>query len=122
MASLDLYDWEIQKVADAYAECNAMAMRTRNTQAAIRELGMRIQDVFLKAGFLVNVDMAPCLIMLPSGRTSGPSVEIIGRISDPYSEKEFDHNEKEFEVKDSVARGEKYRGDKERVNQPRRKG
>lgn len=114
--SLDLYDWEIQKVANAFAECNAMAMSTRNTQQNVRELGLRIQDTFLRVGFLVNVDMAPCLILLPNGRTGSPEVEIIGRVDDPFNDKGFDHDEKRFEVQDAVARGEKYRGDKERVN------
>ena len=87
-----------------------MAMHTRNTPEAIRELGMRIQDTFLKAGFLVNVDMAPCLILLPNGRTNSPLVEYIGRVDDPYGDKEFDHDEKQSEVLKSKARGEKYLG------------
>jgi len=111
--SLDLYDHEIVKVANAYAACNYMAMNTRNTPEAIRELGLRIQDAFLKAGFLVNVDMAPCLILLPNGRTSSPQVEIIGRVDDPYTDKEFDHDEKRSEVLKSRDRGEKYLGLKE---------
>jgi hypothetical protein len=84
--SLDLYDWEIQNAAAAFAACNALAMETRNTPDQIRELGMRIQDIFLKAGFLVNVDMAPCLLLLPNGRTASPQVEIIGRVNDPYGD------------------------------------
>ena len=74
----------------------------------------------MKAGFLVNVDMAPCLVLLPNGRTDSPLVEIIGRVDDPFSEKEFDHDEKGFEVRDSKVKGEKYRGDKERVNKYKR--
>lgn len=120
MAGLDLYDWEIQNAAAAFAAANAVCAVTRSTEANIRETGKRIQDIFLKAGFLVNVDMAPCLILLPNGRTDGPLVEIIGRVDDPYSEKEFDHDEKKFEVLDSKVKGEKYRGDKERVNKPYR--
>ena len=120
MAGLDLYDWEIQKVAEAYAECQYLVANTRNTPDKVREAGLRIQDIFTKHGFLVNVDMAPCLILLPNGRTGSPQVEIIGRVDDPYSEREFDHDEKRFEVLDSKAKGEKYRGDKERVNKPRK--
>ena len=119
MAGLDLYDWEIQNVAAAYAAANHLCMNTRATADNIRETGLRIQEIFVKAGFLVNVDMAPCLILKPNGLTDSPKVEIIGRVDDPYGDKEFDHDEKGFEVRDSKQRGEKYRGDKERVNKRR---
>lgn len=115
----DLYDWEIQKCAKAFAECSYLCANTRATINNVKEVGKRIQDIFEKQGFMVSVDMSPCLILLPNGRTDGPKVEIIGFVNDPEDKQEFDHDEKQFEVLDSRTRGEKYRGDRERVNRKR---
>lgn len=115
----DLYDWEIQNAAAAYAAANTLCMNTRATPNNIKEVGKRIQDLFERAGFMVSVDMGPCLILKPNGLTDSPKVEIIGFVNDPEDTVEFDHDEKKFEVLDSKAKGEKYRGDRERVNRKR---
>lgn len=124
MPMRDLYDWEIQKAAAVYWKHHAMIQQgIPNTPAAVKEFGKRIQDDYYKAGFLVNVDMTPCAIINPSSKggvmSYPPEVEIIGYVNDPEDKQEFDHDEKRFEVLDSRSKGEKYRGDKERVNRKR---
>lgn len=117
--ALDMYDHEIVKVTHIMMEMNELAGQTRNTPTALRDFGKRIQDRFYQAGFVVNVDLSACGLINPkTGRTFPPDVEILARVDDKTNTKEFDHDEKRFEVLASKERGEKYRGLKERVNRP----
>lgn len=118
--SIDLYDEEIVAVTNLMMELNEMARRTRNTPVALRDFGKRIQDMFYKAGFIVNVDLSAAGLINPqTGRSFPPDVEILARVDDHTNTKEFDHDKKRFEVLDSKEKGEKYRGLKETVNRPR---
>lgn len=118
--SIDLYDREIVTVTNLMMQLNEMARNTRSTPKALRDFGLRIQDMFYQAGFVVNVDMSAAGLINPkTGRTFPPDVEILSRVDDMENLGEFDHDEKRFEVLDSKVKGEKYRGLRETVNKPR---
>jgi hypothetical protein len=110
---LDLYDEDIKRLADVYARMNYMCLHTRNSKRALVDLGHRISDEFTKAGFIVNVDMSPCAVIMPNGRSGSPEVEVIGKMDDPYNEKQYDHAKKKSEVQKARDRGEKYLGVKQ---------
>ena len=118
---LDLYDREIAAATNVMMEMNKYASRMRNTPDNLREFGKRCQDAFYQIGLVANVDLSKCTIIDPkTGRTYPPEIQIIARVDDPGNYKEFDHDEKRFEVIDAKARGEdRYRGIREKVNKPR---
>lgn len=113
MATLDLYDHEMKKIADVYGKLTALAGRMPNSKRGIEEFAKIILDEFHKAGFIVSVDMSACGIINPkTGRSHSPEIEVIGRLDDPFSMNEIDHDKRRFEVIDGNAYGEKYRGEK----------
>jgi len=123
MATLDLYDHEMKTVADVYAKLNVVAMRMPNTKRGIEEFAKIALDEFHKAGFIVAIDMSAVGIINPkTGRSHSPEIEVIGRIDDPFSMNEIDHDKKRFEVIDGNAYGERFRGEKrDNINKQRKK-
>lgn len=62
-----------------------------------------------KLGILASFDPTPCFYGEP------PIVEYLGKVSgDNLHKYGFDHEQKEYEVKEAVKRGEEFRGQKER--------
>lgn len=124
MAAIDLYDFEMKKIADVYGELTVMLERgVPNTDRGIKEFTSRAADLFHKAGFIVTIDASACKLMNPkTGRSYSPEIEVVGRVEDPFSMTEIDHDKKRFEVIDANAYGEKYRGEKRSVNKGARKG
>lgn len=97
--AIDLYDYEVTKAIQVMMQFNEMAKRTRNTPQALKDLGMRLQEEYLKIGLVANVDLSACGIIDPkTGRTHPPDVEIVARLDDPHNVKEIDHDRKRHEI------------------------
>lgn len=109
MDMADLYDYEIMKVGKIAHELSEQFSKRTNNQMNLSELAKKAEDKFREAGFIVHVDYAPLL-------TGGsPVIEIIDRVSTTVEAKqEFDHDRKRWEVLGGNARGEKFRGEKEK--------
>jgi hypothetical protein len=107
----DLYDYEITKVGKIAKELTDEFSKKTNTQMNLSELAKKAEDRFLSVGFKVHVDLAPVLFGQP------PTIEIMDRVSTTVEAKsEFDHDRKRWEVLGGNARGEKFRGEKEKYN------
>ena len=111
MDMADLYDYEIMKVGKIAHELSTQFSQRTNNQMNLSELAKRAEDRFKEAGFIVHVDLAPVLM------GGSPAIEILGRVSTTVEAKqEFDHDRKRWEVLGGNARGEKFRGEKEKYN------
>lgn len=119
----DLYDEDILKVGEITKELIARWSRKQNTKANLQEFAKEAHDLFLKAGFIVNVVWENALIMVPdlnssSGMKQLPiDIEIIGRVDAGHGVFEqghvlMDHERKRHEVLRANERGEDYLGQK----------
>lgn len=115
---LNLYDREVADAVYLMRHFSEVASNMENNSTNLRELGKRIQDAYHGIGLITEVDMTACILIDPkTGKSYPPTISIVGRVDDPRNTKQFDHDEKQFEVRDAVARGEeRHRGVREKVN------
>lgn len=103
----DLTDYKIQQVGRIVGEVNRryglLPNTAQNLEAHRDELLTKLADI----NVLATVDPSPCFYGEP------PILEIIGEMN-VTNDGAFDHERKAKEVKDANARGEAYRGQKER--------
>lgn len=109
---IDMYDEEIVKVTNLLMEMQNKWGPRPNNQKNLAEMATEIKDRFFKLGFVVDVDLVPCIQVDASGKSFPPEVIVMSRVKDF----EFDHEKKGFEVKRSKTRGEKYDGLRETAN------
>lgn len=112
MDQSDLYDYEITKVGKIAYELSSMFSKKTNNQMNLSEMAKRAEDMFREAGLIARVDLLPCIQVGGS-----PVIEILGRVpTTDQAKQEFDHERKRWEVLGGNARGEKFRGEKEKYN------
>lgn len=116
MDQSDLYDYEVATIGRILKELTSRWSRTTNTKQNLQEFAKAANDMFLRAGFIVNVQWENTLIAVPdvtsrSGFKPLPiTIEVLGRVQ-PLDE--FDHERKRREVLTANDRGEKYLGQKD---------
>lgn len=111
MDMADLYDYEITKIGKIAYGLSEQFSKKANNQMNLSELAKKAEDQFLAAGFRVHVDYAPIIM------GGSPTIEILGRVvTTDEAKQEFDHDRKRWEVLGGNARGEKFRGEKEKYN------
>jgi hypothetical protein len=80
-----------------------------NTEKNLDQMRDEMLTQLADVGILASFDPTPCFYGDP------PEIEILGKLSsDPIHKYGFDHEQKEFEVREAAKRGEEYRGQKER--------
>jgi hypothetical protein len=79
-----------------------------NTEKNLDHMRDEILTQLASVNILASFDPTPCFYGEP------PEIEIIGKVAgDPIHKYGFDHEQKEYEVKQAVKRNEDYRGQKE---------
>lgn len=109
----ELLDSEVQQVVAIVVGVQEKYKLRANTAANLEALRDEALTRLAQIGVLATLDPAPCFY------GEAPILEIIGKIDNPGVHAEFDHEQKGYEVRKSVQRGEDYLGQNERVN-PRR--
>ncbi len=108
----DLYDWEIKKIGEIWKALMSKWSSKPNSKANLTELSKEANDLFIKAGFVVNVMWENSLIIDPRTQQPRPiEIEVMGRIP-AEAGKEFEHDRKRWEVLNANERGEKFHGQK----------
>lgn len=120
----DLYDEDIKKIGEVTKELISRWSHKANTRGNLQEFAKEANDLFLKAGFVVNVMWENTLIMVPDLTAPGGikqlpiDIEVVGRIgAGTHGVIEgghvmMDHERKRDEVLKSKTRGEDFLGQK----------
>lgn len=107
----DLTDEEIQKAFIVINRVRSKYMGLANTPDNLENLSDEMETCLADIGILAKLDKTPCAI------GEAPIVEIIGKVhGGSFSEIEFDHEHKEFEVKKAHSQGEYRYGEKSPMN------
>lgn len=110
----ELLDSEVQQAVKVVVSIQEKYRHRPNTAANLEQLRDEALARLADIGILATLDPAPCFHGEP------PVLEILGKVKgDPIHTQGLDHEQKGYEVRKSVQRGEDYLGQKERVN-PRR--
>lgn len=112
----DLLDTEAQ---EAFRIATMVSARYAQRPATAENLTMLRDEMLTRLaehGYVAEIDISPFYHGEP------PIVEIKGKVKDdPIHSIGFDHEQKEYEVKKALNRGEDYLGEKESANRKRKK-
>lgn len=110
-AAGDLTDTEISRLFTVVEEVRMRHAGKTNTAENLDALRDETLTRLMEIGILATLDVAPCFYGEP------PTLEIVGKITgDGIHKHGFDHEQKQWEVRKSVERGEDWLGQKEGVN------
>jgi hypothetical protein len=118
MDQADLYDYEVAKISSAWVALQQKWSSKANTKHNLQEFAKEANDMFVRMGFVVNIQWENTLIIDPSTMSPYPiTIEIMGRVPGTEFQEEgldmHDHDYKKWEVLNANTRGEKYHGQKE---------
>lgn len=112
----DLLDSEVQQAYRIIHSIQQRYARRPNTAANLEALRDEALTRLADIGILATLDPAPCFY------GEAPILEILGKVkTDPIHTVGLDHEQKGYEVRKSLTRGEDFLGQKERVNVPKAK-
>lgn len=112
----ELLDSEIQQAVSIIASLQEKYKHRPNTAGNLEALRDEALSRLADLGILATLDPAPCFY------GEAPILEIVGKVTtDTIHTDGFDHEQKGYEVRKSVERGEDYLGQKERSNSRRPK-
>lgn len=105
----DLQDHEAQAAVRVVKKAQIRWAGKANSVHNLEEMRKEVLEDLANIGILATFDPTPCYYGDP------PEIEILGKVSgDPIHKYGFDHERKEYEVKEAKKRNEDYRGQKER--------
>lgn len=111
----ELLDTEVQQAVAIVVAIQEKYKHRPNTASNLNMLRDEALERLAAIGILATLDPAPCFHGEP------PILEIIGKVSTNAIHTDgFDHEQKAFEVRKAVVRGEDYLGQKERPNSRKR--
>lgn len=107
----ELLDTEIQEAIRIIVSLQNKYAHRANTPENLEMLRDEALTRLAEMGILATLDPAPCFYGEP------PILEIIGKVAgDPIHTEGMDHEQKGYEVRKAVQRGEDFLGQKERAN------